>query len=45
MALFIGHEKKNEEGLNEDGILLNTEKDTIVMYDHILHNYNDKYIF
>ncbi len=45
MALFIGHEKKNEEVLNEYGILLNTEKDTIVMYDHILHNYNDKYIF
>lgn len=45
VALFIGHEHKNEEGLNEDGILLNTGKETIVMHDHILHNYNDKYHF
>lgn len=45
VALFIGHEKKNEEGLDEDGILLGSNKDTIVMHDHILHNYNDKYSF
>lgn len=45
VALFIGHEKKNEAGLDEDGILLNTKEDTIVMHDHILHNYNDKYNF
>lgn len=45
VALFIGHEKKNEEGLDEDGILEGTGKETIVMHDHILHNYNDKYSF
>lgn len=45
VALFIGHEKKNIEGLDEDGILLNTGKNTIVMHDHLIHNYNDKYNF
>lgn len=45
VALFIGHENKNEDGLDEDGILLSTSKDTIVMHDHLLHNYNDKYKF
>lgn len=45
VALFIAHEHKNEEGLKEDGILTNTKKDTIVMHDHILHNYNEKYQF
>lgn len=45
VALFIGHEKKDEDSLAEDGILLNTRPDTIVMHDHILHNYNDKYSF
>ena len=45
VALFIGHENKNEEGLDEDGILINTPSTTIVMHDHIIHNYNDKYNF
>lgn len=45
VALFIGHENKNEDGLDEDGILLNTKSTTIVMHDHILHNYNKKYNF
>ena len=45
VALFIGHENKNEEGLDEDGILMNTTSKTIVMHDHILHNYNNKYNF
>ena len=45
VALFVGHEKKNEEGLDSDGILLNTPSTTIVMHDHILHNYNKKYNF
>ena len=42
---YIGHENKNEKGLDEDGILMNTAKQTIVMHDHILHNYNEKYNF
>ena len=45
VALFIGHEKKNEDGIEEDGILKNTSEKTIVMHDHILHNYNEKYNF
>lgn len=45
VALFIGHESKDEKGLDEDGILMNTTKETVVMHDHILHNYNDKYSF
>lgn len=45
VALFVGHAHKNEEGLKEDEILPNTKKGTIVMHDHILHNYNVKYNF
>ena len=45
VALFIGHESKNEAGLDDDGILESTGEETIVMHDHILHNYNDKYKF
>ncbi len=45
VALFLGHEKKNEASLDEDGILANTPSTTIVMHDHLLHNYNDKYDF
>ena len=45
VALFIGHENKKETGLDEDGILMKTTSQTIVMHDHILHNYNNKYNF
>lgn len=45
VALFVGHESKDEKGLDDDGILLNTKESTIVMHDHILHNYNEKYNF
>lgn len=45
VALFFGHEKKDEDSLKDDGILPNTKKDTFVMHDHLLHNYNDKYHF
>ena len=37
IALFIAHEKKNKEGIKEDGILSNTSSYTVVMHDHILH--------
>ena len=42
-TLFAAHEHKDETSLDEDGILLATTKDTIVMHDHVLHNYNEKY--
>lgn len=45
IALFIAHEKKNKEGIIEDGILSSTSSNTIVMHDHILHNYNKMYSF
>lgn len=45
VSLFKAHEKKDEESLDEDGILLNTPSTTIVMHDHLLHNYNEKYAF
>lgn len=45
IALFIAHEKKNKEGIKEDGILSNTSSYSIVMHDHILHNYNKMYSF
>ncbi len=45
VVLLYGHENKNEAGLDEDGILLNTPSTTIVMHDHIIHNYNQKYKF
>lgn len=45
VALFVGHEHKDEESIKEDGILINTKEKTIVMHDHILHNYNEKYQF
>jgi len=45
VALFFGHEKKDEASLKEDGILLNTKEGTFVMHDHLIHNYNNKYQF
>ena len=45
IVLFVGHENKSEQGLDDDGILLNTPSSTIVMHDHILYNYNEKYKF
>lgn len=45
VALFIAHANKNEESLKDDGILTNARKETIVMHDHILHNYSDNYKF
>lgn len=45
VVLFTAHEHKDEDSLDEDGILLGTSERTIVMHDHILHNYNDKYFF
>lgn len=45
VSLFKAHEKKDEDSLDDDGILLNTPSTTIVMHDHLLHNYNEKYAF
>lgn len=44
-ALFIGHRYKNELGITEDGILENLPENCVVMHDHVLLNYNEKYSF
>ena len=45
IAFYVAHEKKNKEGLDEDGILKNLSKDTVVVHDHNKVNYNDEYEF
>lgn len=44
-VLFKAHMAKNTEGMDEDGILQNLTSNTIVMHDHLLHNYCDDYSY
>ena len=44
-ALLIGHNKKDENSIIEDGILPNLSSDCTCMHDHLLINYKDKYKF
>jgi len=44
-ALLIGHRTKKAEDIDKDGILDNLSSDCVVMHDHVLLNYNDKYNF
>lgn len=44
-ALLIGHNKKDEKGINEDGILPNLPSSCVCIHDHLLINYNDNYEF
>lgn len=44
-ALLIGHRNKNEQSIEDDGILSLLPASCIVMHDHLLLNYNDKYKF
>jgi DNA-directed RNA polymerase subunit RPC12/RpoP len=45
IALYVAHQHKNKEGLDEDGILKLLSSDTIVMHDHNKVNYNKEYSF
>ncbi len=45
VVLTLAHNKKDEASLDDDNILIKTTNTTIVMHDHILHNYNEKYSF
>ena len=45
LALYTAHERKNKEGLDEDNILNNLSKKTVVMHDHNKVNYNKDYNF
>lgn len=42
-VLFKAHMAKNVEGMNEDGILQNLSETTVVVHDHLLHNYCNEY--
>lgn len=44
-ALLIGHRNKNEESIDSDGILEILPETCVVMHDHLLLNYNNKYNF
>ena len=44
-ALLIGHRNKNEKSVDNDGILDLLPASCVVMHDHLLLNYNDKYNF
>lgn len=44
-ALLIGHKNKSSDGINEDGILDNLTEECVVMHDHLILNYNEKYLF
>ena len=45
LAYYKAHEKKNKEGIEEDGILQYLSKDTVVVHDHNKVNYNSEYEF
>ncbi len=42
-ALYKAHMAKDTTGMDEDGILQNLGSETIVIHDHLLHNYCDEY--
>lgn len=44
-ALLIGHRNKSEKSVDADGILDLLPDTCVVMHDHLLLNYNDKYNF
>lgn len=44
-VLYKAHMTKDEEGMDEDGILQNLPSDCTVMHDHLLHNYCDDYSY
>ena len=45
LALLIGHRNKNFDSINDDDILSRLSENCVVMHDHLLLNYNDKYKF
>ena len=44
-ALLVGHRNKDEKSVDNDGILELLPASCVVMHDHLLLNYNDKYNF
>lgn len=45
IAMYTAHLQKNKDGLDEDGILNILPKETIVVHDHNIINYNKNYGF
>lgn len=45
LKYYKAHEKKNKDGIDEDGILPYLNKDTVVVHDHNKVNYNEDYEF
>ncbi len=45
VALFYASESKSKDSIDENGILPNTNKETIVMHDHVITNYHEDYCF
>lgn len=45
IALYTAHERKDKPGLDDDGILSLLGKETVVVHDHNIINYNEGYIF
>lgn len=45
LKYYRAHEKKNKDGIDKDGILPYLNKDTVVVHDHNIVNYNDDYEF
>lgn len=45
LAYYTAHMHKDRAGLDEDGILQSLDKDTVVVHDHNIINYNDDYEF
>lgn len=43
--LYTAHEQKNKKGLDKDDILGRLSKETKVVHDHNIVNYNDSYIY
>ena len=45
LSLYTAHAKKDKIGLDEDNILKSLDKETVVVHDHNMVNYNDDYEF
>lgn len=45
IAYYVAHEKKDLEGVIEDGVLDSIPNDTVVMHDHSSISYNERFKF
>ena len=45
VVLYVAHEQKNKEGIDEDNILNKLSETTKVVHDHNKVNYNEEYVY